>query len=310
MDIVTSATRYRGRAGAREHDSTDRAGTTVAGPDRASRTMITSPPRPYAAEFLGGPCRPVPALLRRPRRQLERPPSPSARRFWALGRRADSVDLDALAARARRGRSRAVDVPGATDRRAAMRSTDRLGRRGGRPLAGRRSRWPRSPSGCAVAAIPSAGSVFVDRSPHGNARLVRGRRVRQSDAGRPASAAPDRHDRAPAARRGSSRPGRPSGPRGSTISSLGRVLEHDLAGLQDVAALGDAERHQRVLLDQQHGRAAALMSLMMSKICSTRIGARPIDGSSSSSSFGPGHQRPPDRQHLLLAAGQRAAVLA
>ena len=35
----------------------------------------------------------------------------------------------------------------------------------------------------------------------------------------------------------------------------------------------------------------------------------PIDGSSSSSSFGPRHQRPADREHLLLAAGHRAGLL-
>ena len=48
---------------------------------------------------------------------------------------------------------------------------------------------------------------------------------------------------------------------------------------------------------------------MISKIFSTKIGASPIDGSSSMSSFGSRHQRPPDRAHLLLAAGQRARLL-
>ncbi len=53
----------------------------------------------------------------------------------------------------------------------------------------------------------------------------------------------------------------------------------------------------------------ALISLMMSKIFSTSIGARPIDGSSSISSLGPAIERPPDGQHLLLAAGQRTPGL-
>ena len=35
----------------------------------------------------------------------------------------------------------------------------------------------------------------------------------------------------------------------------------------------------------------------------------PIDGSSSSSSFGSRHQRAADREHLLLAAGHRARLL-
>ena len=49
--------------------------------------------------------------------------------------------------------------------------------------------------------------------------------------------------------------------------------------------------------------------LMISKLRSTRIGARPMDGSSISSSFGLRHQRAPHRHHLLLAAGQRPREL-
>ena len=52
-----------------------------------------------------------------------------------------------------------------------------------------------------------------------------------------------------------------------------------------------------------------LISTMISKIFSTKIGARPIEGSSSSSSFGWRHQRAPDRAHLLLAAGHRPRLL-
>ena len=85
--------------------------------------------------------------------------------------------------------------------------------------------------------------------------------------------------------------------------ALGHVLG-DLAGLQDVAALGDAQGHQRVLLDEEDGRPRGVDALTISKICSTRIGARPIDGSSSSSTFGRA-RRSADRQHLLLAARQR-----
>ena len=43
-----------------------------------------------------------------------------------------------------------------------------------------------------------------------------------------------------------------------------------------------------------------------SKIWSTTIGASPSDGSSSSSSRGPRHQRAADREHLLLPARERA----
>ncbi len=49
--------------------------------------------------------------------------------------------------------------------------------------------------------------------------------------------------------------------------------------------------------------------MMVSKIRSTRIGARPIEGSSSSSTRGLGHQGPAHGQHLLLAAGEGAGKL-
>ena len=48
---------------------------------------------------------------------------------------------------------------------------------------------------------------------------------------------------------------------------------------------------------------------MIRKIVSTRIGDRPIDGSSSSSRVGRAMSARPDGEHLLLAAGQRAALL-
>ena len=48
---------------------------------------------------------------------------------------------------------------------------------------------------------------------------------------------------------------------------------------------------------------------MISKICSTRMGARPMEGSSSISSLGLAHQGPAHGQHLLLAAGEGAGDL-
>ena len=41
----------------------------------------------------------------------------------------------------------------------------------------------------------------------------------------------------------------------------------------------------------------------------TTIGASPMDGSSTMMSFGRGHERPADGQHLPLAAAQRARHL-
>ena len=55
--------------------------------------------------------------------------------------------------------------------------------------------------------------------------------------------------------------------------------------------------------------SSALSLLMASKICRTISGASPSDGSSSSRQPRPAHQRARDRQHLLLAARQRAAAL-
>ena len=49
--------------------------------------------------------------------------------------------------------------------------------------------------------------------------------------------------------------------------------------------------------------------LMISKIFSTKIGASPIDGSSSMEQLRLSHQRPADRAHLLLAAGHRPGLL-
>lgn len=56
--------------------------------------------------------------------------------------------------------------------------------------------------------------------------------------------------------------------------------------LDDVAALRNLQGHPRILLHEQDGDAPPVQTAMISKICSTMTGARPIDGSSSSISFG------------------------
>ena len=106
------------------------------------------------------------------------------------------------------------------------------------------------------------------------------------------------------------RPGTPSARRGWS-QQLGRfVLERDLAGLQHVAALRDAERVVRVLLHQQDRGALAV-----------DLGDRlvdPLDEDRRDSHRGlveqqqlrVGHQGAADREHLLLAAGHRSALLA
>ena len=69
----------------------------------------------------------------------------------------------------------------------------------------------------------------------------------------------DLYDRVRSARRSTSatdaaaQPPRYARLRSSLLSrSAGRALEHDLAGRQHVAAVGDRQRHVRVLLDHQH----------------------------------------------------------
>ena len=97
---------------------------------------------------------------------------------------------------------------------------------------------------------------------------------------------------------------------GFAATSARRPLQRDAARLEDVRAARVPQRRVGVLLDEQDGRARAWISSIASKIACTRIGARPSEGSSSSSSARPRHQRAADREHLLLAAGERAGASA
>src|SRR5690349_7274447 len=89
----------------------------------------------------------------------------------------------------------------------------------------------------------------------------------------------------------------------------GGVLEHDAAGLEHVAALGDAERHVRVLLDQEHGGAGAIdlddgpEDVAHEQRCDAERGLVQQQHAR------PAHQRAAHRQHLLLAARERAREL-
>ena len=113
----------------------------------------------------------------------------------------------------------------------------RLGRRHRRPAAGGPGAGGRARQ--APALRQPALSVALRRPlAHAEPDLVRGGRVREPDARGPSSTRPSR--RRDAAARAVSRRGRPSGPPGFVMSWSADVLEHDLARLQDVAALGDA----------------------------------------------------------------------
>ena len=80
-------------------------------------------------------------------------------------------------------------------------------------------------------------------------------------------------------------------------------------GLQDVGAVGAAQRLLRILLDQQHGGAFGVDlgdDLEDLRDHHRRQAHRRLV---EQQHLGPGHQRPADGQHLLLAPGQRAADL-
>ena len=96
------------------------------------------------------------------------------------------------------------------------------------------------------------------------------------------------------------------------------VGEHDPAGLEHVAARRHVERVVRVLLDEQDRRALLVdLARPSRRSRSTRIGARPIEGSSSSSSFGSAISArpiasiccsPPDMRARLLLLAARAGA--
>jgi hypothetical protein len=88
------------------------------------------------------------------------------------------------------------------------------------------------------------------------------------------------------------------------------VFHDDAAVLQHVAVVGHVERHVRVLLHQQDGRAVLpvdahddLEDLLR------QLGAQAQAGLVEQDHLRRGHQGACDGQHLLLAAGQQAGVL-
>src|SRR5258708_17203647 len=87
--------------------------------------------------------------------------------------------------------------------------------------------------------------------------------------------------------------------------------ERDLPGLHDIAAMGEAERVVRVLLDQEHRDLLLLVDLadhLEDLLDDERREAerRLVEQQEARAA----HQRAADRQHLLLAARERAAALA
>src|SRR6267378_3932111 len=119
----------------------------------------------------------------------------------------------------------------------------------------------------------------------------------------------------------------PKAPRGRSLSRGAKVVvlhervllelgdrsafEHDLAVHDDVAAVGDADRLVEILLGHQHCEPVAFLQLPdLGDGMRDQDRREPHRGLVHQQEPGRGHQRAADRQHLLLAAGERAGELA
>ena len=93
----------------------------------------------------------------------------------------------------------------------------------------------------------------------------------------------------------------------SSLQELGGLAVHDdLAGLHDVAVVGDRQGHVGVLLDEQDARARLVDGHDRVPDLAYQLGGQAQGGLVQDEQFRIGHQRPPDGQHLLFAAGQVA----
>ena len=88
-----------------------------------------------------------------------------------------------------------------------------------------------------------------------------------------------------------------------------RVVDDDPAVLEHVAAAGDAERHRRVLLDDEDRGALAVDGLDDVEDLVDQRRRQAHRRLVHQQEPRPRHQRAADREHLLLAAGERAALL-
>src|ERR1041385_6953166 len=89
-----------------------------------------------------------------------------------------------------------------------------------------------------------------------------------------------------------------------------RAREHDAAGLEHVARVGSLQREVRVLLDDQDGQALVLVQLADDpEQLRDQDGREPERGLVEQQEPRPVHERPREREHLLLAAAQRPGLL-
>src|SRR6266545_3118421 len=89
-----------------------------------------------------------------------------------------------------------------------------------------------------------------------------------------------------------------------------RPLERDAADLKHVGPARGAQRELRVLLDDEHGEALLLVQLAddAEELAHDHRG-KTQGGLVEEEQPGAGHERPGERQHLLLAAGERPCLL-
>ena len=88
------------------------------------------------------------------------------------------------------------------------------------------------------------------------------------------------------------------------------TLKHDFAMHDNVTTVGDADRLVKILFRHQYGESVAYFQFLdLVIVCDTSIGARPTEGSSTSSNIGEDISAR-DGEHLLLPAGHRACQVA
>src|SRR6476619_8166245 len=86
------------------------------------------------------------------------------------------------------------------------------------------------------------------------------------------------------------------------LQLVGVAAEHDLARLEDIGAMGDAQGQVGVLLDHEH-RDALLVELgELAEQALDDEGGQPERRLVEQEEPRPRHERPGDRQHLLLAS--------
>ena len=88
-----------------------------------------------------------------------------------------------------------------------------------------------------------------------------------------------------------------------------RALQADGAAFEDIAVMGEFQRQAGILFDQQDGGAGLVEPLDDLHGLEHQLGRKAHRRLVEQQDLRPVHQRPADRQHLLLAARQERAVL-